>query len=635
MRGAGRFVADAPEAGPGRRRLRALAARLCPHPRHRHRRRRARCSGVLAVVTGDDMDAAGVGSVTRHPPLAGRGGKKLVMPHRPALARERVMYVGETVAMVIAETALAAQDAAELVDRRLRAARCRSIGVSRAAKRRCAATLAGGAGQPRASTGRDRIPIPTPMRARSSASSRRAKHVARVTVDQPAAHPRHHGAARRHRELRSRERQLHAAGLLAERRRHARQHRLGIMNLPKERLRVITEDVGGAFGLKTGAYPEYIAQMVGAKLDQPPGALDVDALGGLPQRRPGARHRDRSRACARRQGPVPGAAHPPLRQHGRLYRLGRRQPADAQFRALLPRHVRHPQDRRRRALRLHQHGADLALSRRRPAGGELRARARDRRSRAHHRHRPRQAAAAQSDSGQGDPLQDRGRHHLRLRRVRGDRRQGAQARRCRRLQAAQAGIGQARQISRARHLLRAGACRRRAAGRRRAEVSGRRGADAGAQCAIDRPGPRHRVPARGRRTGSASRPRQITHRHGDSNNEIPGLASVASRSAITAGSAIVKTVDTMLAKGKTIAANVLEAAEADIAYQDGRFEVVGTDRRISLFELAAARQGDERARRDRRGPRHQGHRRDAADLSRTAAMSPRSRSIPTPATSPS
>ena len=79
---------------------------------------------------------------------------------------------------------------------------------------------------------------------------------------------------------------------------------------------------------------------------------------------------------------------------------------------------------------------------------------------------------------------------------------------------------------------------------------------------------------------------QVVHRHGDSANEIPGFASVASRSAITAGGAIVKTIDTMLAKGKTIAAKVLEAAEADIAYKDGRFEVVGTDRRISLFELA-------------------------------------------------
>ena len=37
------------------------------------------------------------------------------------------------------------------------------------------------------------------------------------------------------------------------------------MNLPGERIRVLTEDVGGAFGLKTGAYPENIALLVGAK----------------------------------------------------------------------------------------------------------------------------------------------------------------------------------------------------------------------------------------------------------------------------------------------------------------------------------------------------------------------------------
>ena len=95
----------------------------------------------------------------------------------------------------------------------------------------------------------------------------------------------------------------------------------------------------------------------------------------------------------------------------------------------------------------------------------------------------------------------------------------------------------------------------------------------------------------------------------------PAWPRSASRSAMTAGSAIVKTVDTMLAKGKTIAANVLEAAEADIDYRDGHFEVVGTDRRISLFELAGARRRDEEARRDSRKPRHQGHHRDAADLS--------------------
>ena len=46
---------------------------------------------LLAVLTAADMEAAGVGNVGRHPPLAGRGGSKLVIPHRPALARERVL----------------------------------------------------------------------------------------------------------------------------------------------------------------------------------------------------------------------------------------------------------------------------------------------------------------------------------------------------------------------------------------------------------------------------------------------------------------------------------------------------------------------------------------------------------------
>ena len=42
------------------------------------------------------------------------------------------------------------------------------------------------------------------------------------------------------------------------------------MGLPNEKLRVITEDVGGAFGMKTPVYPEYIAVLVAArKLGRP------------------------------------------------------------------------------------------------------------------------------------------------------------------------------------------------------------------------------------------------------------------------------------------------------------------------------------------------------------------------------
>ena len=82
-------------------------------------------------------------------------------------------------------------------------------------------------------------------------------------------------------------------------------------------------------------------------------------------------------------------------------------------------------------------------------------------------------------------------------------------------------------------------------------------------------------------------PEKIAHRHGDSALELPGFASVGSRSAMAAGHAVVNAIDIILAKGKPIAAAMLEAGEGDVAYKDGRFEVVGTDRRVSLFAVAS------------------------------------------------
>jgi carbon-monoxide dehydrogenase large subunit len=83
------------------------------------------------------------------------------------------------------------------------------------------------------------------------------------------------------------------------------------------------------------------------------------------------------------------------------------------------------------------------------------------------------------------------------------------------------------------------------------------------------------------------KPEQIGHSHGDSAHEIAGYASVGSRTAMTAGHAMVKTLEAMLAKGKKVAAAVLEAGEGDIEYKNGAFNVVGTDRRLSLFDAAA------------------------------------------------
>ncbi len=69
-----------------------------------------------------------------------------------------------------------------------------------------------------------------------------------------------------------------------------RENVLAIMNWPKERLRVITEDVGGAFGLKTSAYPEYLALLVGGEENRAADPLDVGTLGSVPHRQSGARY---------------------------------------------------------------------------------------------------------------------------------------------------------------------------------------------------------------------------------------------------------------------------------------------------------------------------------------------------------
>ena len=190
------------------------------------------------------------------------------------------------------------------------------------------------------------------------------------------------------------------------------------------------------------------------------------------------------------------------------------------------------------------------------------------------------------DPGEGDPLQDRGRHDLRLRRIPVDGRQGARssptsrASRSARKEALKRGklrgLGISCVLEHSGGAPLEGAALRFPGGDGlilvlNVQSTGQGHATVFPRVVAERLG----IPAA-----------QVAHRHGDSANEIPGFASVASRSAITAGGAIVKTIDTMLAKGKTIAANALEAAEADIAYKDGRFEVVGTDRRISLFDLA-------------------------------------------------
>jgi carbon-monoxide dehydrogenase large subunit len=78
---------------------------------------------------------------------------------------------------------------------------------------------------------------------------------------------------------------------------------------------------------------------------------------------------------------------------------------------------------------------------------------------------------------------------------------------------------------------------------------------------------------------------------GDSDQLIAGGGTGGSRSMYASGQAIVEASDLVIEKGRKIAAEVLEVGEGDIEFGNGRFVVAGTDRSISIMDLAEALRG--------------------------------------------
>jgi carbon-monoxide dehydrogenase large subunit len=75
---------------------------------------------------------------------------------------------------------------------------------------------------------------------------------------------------------------------------------------------------------------------------------------------------------------------------------------------------------------------------------------------------------------------------------------------------------------------------------------------------------------------------------GDTDQVAHGMGSMGSRSTVIGGTALWLAADKVIAKGRKIAAKLLEAAEADVTFADGRFGVVGTDRAVALVDVARA-----------------------------------------------
>src|SRR5258708_29094670 len=71
--------------------------------------------GVIAVITGQELVDAGLKPIPAAAPFKWRDGSDQRLAQRLSLAHEVVRHVGEPVALIVAETAVQAQDAAEMV----------------------------------------------------------------------------------------------------------------------------------------------------------------------------------------------------------------------------------------------------------------------------------------------------------------------------------------------------------------------------------------------------------------------------------------------------------------------------------------------------------------------------------------
>jgi carbon-monoxide dehydrogenase large subunit len=81
---------------------------------------------------------------------------------------------------------------------------------------------------------------------------------------------------------------------------------------------------------------------------------------------------------------------------------------------------------------------------------------------------------------------------------------------------------------------------------------------------------------------------QIEIVHGDTGKIPFGMGTYGSRSLAVGGSAMVKAMDKIIAKGRKIAAHMLEAAVDDVEFKDGKFTVTGTDRAKAFAEISLA-----------------------------------------------
>ena len=78
----------------------------------------------------------------------------------------------------------------------------------------------------------------------------------------------------------------------------------------------------------------------------------------------------------------------------------------------------------------------------------------------------------------------------------------------------------------------------------------------------------------------------VSIEHCDTGKVLFGMGTYGSRSLSVGGTAIVKALDKVIAKGRKIAAHLMEAADSDVVFEDGSFKVAGTDKAVPFAQVA-------------------------------------------------
>jgi carbon-monoxide dehydrogenase large subunit len=210
--------------------------------------------GVLAIIIADDL--AGYGPLKCNLPLKNRDGSPIRYIPRPALTADKVRFVGDPVACVVAETVAQAKDAAEAVVLDIEPLPP-VLKPSEAVK-------------PGAPLVFDAVPGNIALdyhygdAAKVAEAFAKAKHVTRletsnqrmvVNAMEPRAAIGEYDAAAGKWTLYSTSQGVHGMKTTL----------MDVLNVPADKVRVITGQVGGSFGMKAAVYPEYICLLHAAR----------------------------------------------------------------------------------------------------------------------------------------------------------------------------------------------------------------------------------------------------------------------------------------------------------------------------------------------------------------------------------